>query len=141
MNTSFILRTRNVLLKQTFYQRTDPTAPLAPLEFVVGLVQHPHTGLFQVWISTNGLDVISISARQRIMDADADIQAIKTVLSSQAIYDESKLTELFTRLEATSDEKPQPLPDDLVRRICQAIQQSCIERTHLSDGQKREKRA
>lgn len=141
MNKSFVLRTHNVLLKQAFYERTDPTAPLAPLEFVVGLIQHPHTALFQVWISTNGLDIISISARQRIMDADADIQAIKAVLSSQAIYEESKLTELFTRLEAKSDEKPQPLPDDLVKRICQAIQQSSMKRTHFPDNWKREKRA
>src|SRR5260370_31288575 len=100
MNKSFVLSTRHTQVKQAFYQRTDPTAPLAPNQLVVGLVQHPHTGLFQVWISTNGLDVISISAHRRIMDAETDIQAIKATLGSQDIYDANKLEALFSRLDA-----------------------------------------
>jgi hypothetical protein len=124
MDTSFVLTTRNAQVKQAFYRRTDSRSPLAPRQFVVGLVQHPNTGLFQVWISTNGLDVVNVSVRQQIVDAERDVQAIKAVLSSQAIYDADKLTELFQRLEAESDEPPQPLPDELVQQITQAIGKS-----------------
>jgi hypothetical protein len=121
MGTSLVLTTRNAQVKQAFYRRTDPTAPLAPRQFVVGLVQHPHTGFFQVWISTNGLDIISVSAHRRIMDAETDIQAIKAVLGSQDIYEEEKVAALFAQLAAETDEEPCPLPEQVVKQLCQAI--------------------
>ena len=121
MGTSLVLTTRNAQVKQAFYRRTDPTAPLAPRQFVVGLVQHPHTGLFQVWISTNGLDIISVSAHRRIMDAETDVQAMKAVLGSQDIYNERKVDALFARLAAETDEEPRALPERVVQQLCQAI--------------------
>jgi hypothetical protein len=121
MGTSLVLTTRNAQVKRAFYRRTDPTAPLAPRQFVVGLVQHPHTGLFQVWISTNGLDIISVSAHRRIMDAETDVQAMKAVLGSQDIYNERKVDALFARLAAETDEEPRALPERVVQQLCQAI--------------------
>ena len=118
---SLVFTTRNAQVKQAFYRRTDPTASLAPRQFVVGLVQHPHTGLFQVWISTNGLDIISVSAHRRMMDAETDVQAIKAVLGRQDIYDEHKVAALFARLAAETDEEPRSLPEQVVRQLCQAI--------------------
>jgi hypothetical protein len=121
MGTSLVFTTRNAQVKQAFYRRTDPTAPLAPRQFVVGLVQHPHTGLFQVWISTNGLDIISVSAHRRIMDAETDVQAMKAVLGSQDIYNKRKVDALFARLAAETDEEPRALPEQVVQQLCQAI--------------------
>src|SRR5258708_25617548 len=121
MGTSLVFTTRNAQVKQAFYRRTDPTAPLAPRQFVVGLVQHPHTGLFQVWISTNGLDIISVSAHRRMIDAETNVQAIKAVLGTQHIYDEHKVAALFARLAAETDEEPNSLSEQVVRQLCQAI--------------------
>jgi len=121
MDKQFVITTRNARLKQSFYQRTDPTAPLTVRQFVVGMVQHPNTSLFQVLVSTNGLDIISVSARRRIIDAEADIQAVKAILGSQDIYDERKVEAFFSQLAAESDEEPHPLPDELARQICREI--------------------
>jgi hypothetical protein len=134
MGTSLVLTTRNAQVKQAFYRRTDPTAPLAPRQFVVGLVQHPHTGLFQVWISTNGLDIISVSAHRRIMDAETDVKAIKAVLGSQDIYNERKVAALIQQLATQSDEPPCPLPDDLVRQMCRAILRTVVHQPPPAEG-------
>lgn len=93
---------------------------------MVGLVQHPNTSLFQVWISTNGLDIINVSARRRIIDAETNVQAIKAILGSQDIYDECKMEALFSQLDAGADEPPRLLPEQVIQQICQAIRRAVI---------------
>jgi chorismate mutase len=95
--------------------------PLAPGETAVGLVQHPYTKCYQVWLSATGADVILVSARHRRVDAEADIQKVKAVLGSQDYYDAAKVATLLSRLRNASDEEPQPLPSDLINQICRAI--------------------
>ncbi len=43
---------------------TSGTATLADNEMAAGFLQHPETGLYQTWISTNGLDVNFVSVHQ-----------------------------------------------------------------------------
>lgn len=121
MEKQILFTTKNSQVKQAFDQRTDPTAPLAPNQFVVGLIQHPQTGLFQVWLSTNGLDITNLSAHRRIMDAEMDLQMMKDALGSQDFYDTQKLEALLQQLKEESDEQPQPFPESLVKQICQGI--------------------
>ncbi len=120
---------QNVQALEHFYRRTDALAPLSPTQIVVGSIQHPSTGLYQVWISTNGWDVICLSARRSVVQADADRRAIKVILGSQDIYNEEKVAALFALLAAESDEEPQPLPDRVIRQICEAIQRTVVSRS------------
>ena len=128
MENRRILRTQNPQARTRFYAQADNQALLGPRHFVAGFIQHPATKLYQVWLSTNGLDLTYLSAHRVQAVAENDVQAVKAVLSSQDIYDEAKLADLFKRLEEASDEKPQPLPDDLVMRIIQAIRKSLPSR-------------
>lgn len=90
-------------------------------ETAIGLVRHPYTQCYQVWVSATGADVILVSARHHRSDAEADVQAVKAVLGSQDYYDIEKVATLLNRLRNASDEEPQPLPPDLIKRICRAI--------------------
>ena len=119
-----VLRTDDSQKRAQFYAQADAQALLGSRQFVAGFLQHPETSLYQVWLSTTGFDLIYVSTHRLIADAESDVQAIKSVLSTQAFYDETALATLFQKLEAESDEKPRPLPDDLVKKISQTIRKS-----------------
>ncbi len=113
--------------REEWYEAADPAAPLDPRQFAGGVIQHPETGLYQCWISTNGLDVICVSAYRQQEPAKADLKAIKALVSRGDIYDEEKTAALFEELKQRSDEKPRPLPDDLVRQITRAILRAVVD--------------
>jgi hypothetical protein len=121
MRDQSIFRTNDLQKRVQWYEQSSADAPLAAHQFVAGFVQHPTTRLYQVWLSTNGFDLIYLSTHRKEEDAEKDVQAIKSALSSQDIYDEAKLAALFQRLESESDETPELLPDELVKHIVQAI--------------------
>jgi hypothetical protein len=114
--------------REKWYRAADPAAPLDPRQFAGGVIQHPETGLYQCWISTNGLDVICVSAYRQQGPAQTDLKALKALISSGEIYDEEKTATLFEELRKHSDEKPRPLPDDLVREITRAILRAVVDK-------------
>lgn len=105
--------------QEAFYQTTDPDAPLEAHQIAVGYIQHPDSGLWQVWISTNGLDFTQLAAfreSQKAADAIAILQKEGKNLSNPVL-----MTGLLTFLEQQSDGQVQPLPDDLVRKLVRDI--------------------
>ena len=124
-----VITIHDAATSQAFFDATDAHAPLAPRLFAVGVIEHPTTKLYQVWLSTNGLDVTCVSARYAEQQAEADAQAVETLISSGDLYDDEKLAMLFHHLKQESDEEPSPLPDELVRDITQEIVRAAAERT------------
>ena len=122
-----VLTTNDPQAVAAFYQQTDAATPLGPRQTVAGCVQHPTTSWYQVWISTNGYDVICLSAHARQRDAERDIQEIKAVLGSEDYYQETKVAALLQRLKNGSGAEPQPLPDSLVRQITRAILHAVVD--------------
>jgi hypothetical protein len=113
--------------REEWYKTTNPQAPLEDRQFAAGVIQHPVSGLYQPWISTNGLDVICVSAYYQQSAAEDDVQAFKALVTSGQIYDEEKTSALLEQQRQKSDEKPQPFPDDLVRQITRAILRRVVD--------------
>ncbi len=103
--------------RQVFYTATDTEAPLGKYQLAAGAIQHPRTGLWQVWISTNGLDINHISAHHNKVAADAALATFQQFAQTDAIYDPDKCTALFAQLAKGGDAEPEPLPDATVRAI------------------------
>jgi hypothetical protein len=124
-----VITTRDSVVQKQWQQTTEEEAPFGPRQFAAGVVHHPHTGLYQVWLSTNGMDVISVSAHRAIIQAEADVRAIKALISSGDLYDDEKTAALFAQLKRESDEEPCQLPDNLVRLITRSILRAVVDRT------------
>lgn len=122
-----VITTRDTRVCERWQQSVEDEAPLDPRQFAAGWVQHPQTKLYQVWLSTNGLDVICISAHWDKIQAEADVRAIKLLIISGDLYDEEKTTTLIAQLKQGSSEEPRALPDDLVRRICRAVLRAVVD--------------
>jgi hypothetical protein len=123
-----IITTSSAETSQAFYSKTDADAPLEPGHYAAGVIQHPITKLYQVWLSTNGLDVTCLSAHRNLKQAEEDKEAVKALIKSGDLYNDEKLTALFQMLKRGSEEEPLPLPDDLVRQITREILRAVTDR-------------
>ena len=123
-----VITTSNAEKSKVFYAKTDADAPLEPPMYAAGVIQHPITQLYQVWLSTNGLDVICLSAHHSQEQAEKDKQEVKILISNGDLYNDEKLTALFQRLKQESDEKPKPLPDEIVQQITREILRAVVDR-------------
>jgi hypothetical protein len=123
-----IITTTDPRKNEAFYDATDSNAPLEPGRYATGVIQHPTTKLYQVWLSTNGLDVTCLSAHRNLKHAEADKEAVKVLIKSGDLYNDEKLTALFQTLKKNSEEEPQPLPDELVREITRAILRTVVDK-------------
>ncbi len=130
--TRQVTTTNNAETNQAFYDKTDADAPLEPHMYAAGVIQHPVTKLYQVWLSTNGLDVICLSAHRNLKQTEKDKQEVKELISSGDLYNNEKLTTLLQKLKQGSEEEPQPLPDDLVREITRAILRTVVDTSSQS---------
>jgi hypothetical protein len=123
-----VTTTTDPITSEAFYAATDVDAPLDPRLYAAGVIRHPTTGFYQVWLSTNGLDIISISAHRDASRAEADKQEVKELIHSGDIYEEEKVTTLLQKLKGGSGEEPVALPDDLVRKITREILRAVVDR-------------
>ncbi|HXR65832.1 MAG TPA: hypothetical protein VN729_07910 [Ktedonobacteraceae bacterium] len=122
-----VLTTRNRNVIEAFYRSSEDEAPLDPGRCAMGMIQHPATNLYQVWISTNGLDVICLSAHRRMMRAETVQRELKVFLQSGDLYRVDKADAFFAHLHEESDEEPRTLPDNLVRQIGRAILRRVVD--------------
>jgi hypothetical protein len=113
---------------EEFYNATDADAPFQPGHYAIGIIQHPITKQYQVWLSTNGLDVTCLSAHRNVKHAEADKEELKALIKSGDLYNDEKLTALFQKLKQGSEGEPQPLPDDLVRQIIREILRTFVDK-------------
>jgi hypothetical protein len=113
---------------EAWYRAADSDAPLEPLQFAAGVIQHPDTGFYQCWLSTNGLDVICVCANYQEEAAEANLTLLKSLISSGDLYNEEKTAAVFEKLGQNSDEEPLPLPDDLVHEITRAILRAVVDK-------------
>jgi hypothetical protein len=127
-----VITMKDAATSRAFFDATDTHALLEPRLYVAGVIQHPTTKLYQVWLSTNGLDVTCLSAHYDEQRAEDDMQAVKALISSGDLYNDEKTAALFRRLAQESDEEPSPLPDELVRDITAEIARTApLRSSHL----------
>lgn len=126
----WVVTTNDPTLQAELYRQTNQDALLSPRQTMVGITQHPDTGFYQIWISTNGFDITSISAHLSVERAEQDLQVVKNVLGSQDYYDANTIEALLVKLSEESDSQPHPFPDELVRRITQNILRMVAERNN-----------
>ncbi len=110
-----------------FYRKTDDQAPLSGSQLAAGLIQHPGTGLQQLWLSTNGLDVTSLAAFRDQARANLALEDLKAFLRTPGVYDGDACAACFARLRADGDAEPEPLPDDQVREIGRGILRRVVD--------------
>lgn len=113
--------------REAFYQATDEEAPLGPNQIAAGTVQHPDTGFWQVWISTNGFDFTQLAAFKEQHKATNAVELIKKEVAGGNFFDEDLVVTFYEFLREESDEKPRMLPDDLVRKLGRDILHRVIE--------------
>jgi hypothetical protein len=123
-----IITTNDSQKSEAFYSATDEDAPLELSQFAAGTIQHPGTQLYQVWISTNGLDVTCVSAHRDKSRAETALQEVKALISSDDLYDEEKVVAVLQKIKQESDAEPSALPDDLVRQILREILRAVVDR-------------
>ncbi len=125
-----VITTTDAAEREHFYKLTDEEAPLGPHQLAAGAIQNPRNGLWQVWMSTNGLDLNHISAHREPDRAADDVKQIQEAAARGDLYDADKVTALFSRLAAGGDREPEPLPDETVRAIGRDILHHVIEQKH-----------
>lgn len=114
--------TSNPAVRAAFYAETDHAdETLAENQVAAGIILHPKNRLWQLWLSTNGLDVTCLAAYRDQVRAEKAHGQLKAFLGSQAAYESEKCADLFGRLRAEGDGEPALLPDDLVRVIGRQI--------------------
>ena len=113
--------------REAFYQATDEEAPLGPNQIAAGTVQHPDTGFWQVWISTNGFDFTQLAAFKEEHKATNAVALIQKEVAAGNFFDEDLVVAFHLFLEEQSDEKPRMLPEDLVRKLGRDILHKVIE--------------
>src|SRR2546421_8493093 len=123
-----VIKLNDAQESEAFYDATVSDAPLESGHFAAGVIQHPVTQLYQTWLSTNGLDVACLSAHRDSVLAEADLQEVKALISSDDFSNDEKITALFEKLKQGSDEEPSALPDALVREITRAILRAVVDR-------------
>jgi|SRR5579859_7192087 len=116
-----VITTRNRNLSQALYQATDAVALLEPGQIAVGTIQHPDTSLWQVWLSTNGLDFTQLAAFRELEKARDAVTILKTEEEKGALVDPRLMAALFQFLEQQSDGDVLPLPEDVVRKLARDI--------------------
>jgi hypothetical protein len=116
-----VITSRDPLECEIFYQATDSDAPLGPLQLAAGYIQHPDTGFWQVWISTNGLDITSLAAFKQPGKAASAIEILKEEGRKGGLSDPALVTALFKFLEQESDGQVRPLPNELVRKLVRDV--------------------
>jgi hypothetical protein len=113
--------------REAFYQATDEKAPLGPYQIAAGTVQHPDTGFWQVWISTNGFDFTQLAAFKENYKAVNAMDLIKKEVATGNFSDEDLVVAFYEFLREESDEEPRMLPDDVVRKLGRDILHRVIE--------------
>jgi hypothetical protein len=116
--------------REAFYAATDDDAPLGPHQIAAGTVQHPDTGFWQVWVSTNGYDFTQLAVFKENAKAINAVELIKKEVAAGNFFDEDLVVAFFEFLAEQSDEEPGLLPDDLVRKLGRDIVHKVIEVPH-----------
>ena len=122
-----VITTRDPQESQAFYAATDDQAPLSDRQLAAGHIQHPDTGCYQIWVSTNGLDVTCLAAYREQARADAALEELKAFLGTPDVYDTEKCAALFGKLQQAGDGEPLALPDDLVRQVTRQILRRVVD--------------
>lgn len=117
-------------VRDAFYAATDADAPLADNQLAAGLVQHPDTGYWQIWLSTNGLDLTMVAAHYDQAQAQAALSQFQAFLASPGVYNATQCETIFSSMRDQSDAEPQILPDDLVRQITRGILRRVVDGPH-----------
>ena len=119
--------------REAFYQATDEEAPLGPNQIAASTIQHPDTGFWQVWISTNGYDFTQLAAFKENRKAVNAVELIKKEVAAGNFFDEDLVAAFYLFLEEQSDEKPRMLPDDVIRKLGRDILHSVIDAPEPGD--------
>ena len=113
--------------REAFYKKTDEEAPLGRYQIAAGTIQHPDTGFWQVWISTNGLDFTQLAAFKENHKAVNAVDLIKKEVAAGNFSDEDLVVAFYEFLAEQSDEKPRMLPDDAIGKLGRDILHRVIE--------------
>jgi len=95
--------TRGQAEQVALYQQTDEEATLGLRQLAAGIIQHPDTGLWQVWLSTNGLDFTQLAAFKDEGKAGRVVGRIQWEAQAGYFYDEEMVADFFSLLAYESD--------------------------------------
>ena len=107
--------------RDAFYAATDPIALIEQAQVACGLIQHPESGYWQLWVSTNGHDFTCLSAQREQEAALRDLNDFKALVTRPGPPDQKAIDALLEALRAHSSEPPRSLTDDMVRQLSRDI--------------------
>jgi hypothetical protein len=122
-----VFSTSDPATRKKFYKETDAVAPLGPYQIAAGTVQNPRTSLWQVWISTNGLDINHLSAHKEQGSASASVERIKEAGARGDLFDTDRVMALWEEIIAGGDAEPEDLPEEIVSHIARTILHRVID--------------
>lgn len=121
-----VVNTSDAGTREAFYANTDADAPLDEHQIAAGYLKHPESGLYQVWISTNGLDFTPLAAFQEETKAGATVSLIQQEVQAGHFSDPDLVHDFYLFLAEESDGPVQLFPDDLVRKLVRDLLHSVI---------------
>ncbi len=127
-----VITTQDRLVREAFYQATNEEAPLEPGQIATGTIQHPDTGLWQVWVSVNGLDFTQLAAFKQQAKANGAVEIINLEKQRGTLSNPAFVRGLFEFLEKESDSEVRPLPDELIRKLARDILHQTISQDEES---------
>src|SRR5436305_8215499 len=116
-----IMNTSDPTVREAFYRATDEQAPLGRYQIVAGTIQHPDTGLWQVWLSTNGVDFTQLAAFKEEGNAAKAVVILQKEAQAGHFSDQELVEALYEFLAQESDGEALPLPEELVRKLARDI--------------------
>ena len=112
-----VVNTRDQDTREAFYAATDADAPLGAYQLAAGYLRHPQSGLYQVWLSTNGLDITPLAAFREEAKAGAMVELIQQEGQAGHLTDPEIVHDFFAFMREESDGEVLLFSDDQVRKV------------------------
>lgn len=99
------------------WEKAETHHIINPSAIATGAIQHPNTGLWQVWISLYGTDLTQWAAFETESQALHWMRKIGGAYSSNTFQTSEQVADLIQAASDAGGHDTLPLPDDLVREI------------------------
>lgn len=109
------------------YAEADKHAILAAHQIVTGTWQHPRTGLWQVWISTTGIDVTWIGAYRDMARATRAARALEAAWQRGEFFRFDQAQRILEQIVTEGDALPEGMSAREITAITGQIRKIVLE--------------
>jgi hypothetical protein len=109
------------------FAEAEKHAILGKYQIAAGVFQHPRTGMWQVWSSTEGPDISWLAAYREEERAEAAVESWRQFCQTPAVYDEQAVEAFLAQLIKSSDAEPENVSGADVANITKRIREAVFD--------------